>query len=190
MESHSCPHALHSHHALRLLAYATVSGVSSPLRVGCHSAAAWGKRSANELPGFGKAFVTLLGAGGGSEATEGERPRSARPRAAYEHGGHCAPVARLPIDACHSCPQFAHSHQALSFREKATSAGVRSPFRVGCHSAAADGFLSASELPGFGMARALLAHFLQDAPAERFDTCTCHSLWQRWHRHHTFLLLA
>jgi len=148
--SHSCPHARHSHQALRLLALPTLSGVKAPLRVGCHSAAASGKRSANESPGCGKP-VAVLRSGSGFGAPEvDERPRSARPRAAYAHGGHCAPFARFPIDACHSCPQFAHSHQALSFREKATSAGVSSPFRVGCHSAAADGFLSASELPGFG----------------------------------------
>ena len=36
----------------------------------------------------------------------------------------------------------------------------------------------------------LLAHFLQDAPADRLEICTCHSLWQLRHSHHTFLLPA
>src|SRR5258705_14011846 len=92
--------------------------------------------------------------------------------------------------ACHSCPQAAHSNHTFSFLDKATSAGVRSPFRVGCHSAAAAGFRAANELPGFGIVIALVAHFLQDAPAARLDTCACHSFWQLRHNHQTLLLLA
>lgn len=191
MAFHSWPQVRQSHHARRLLEYVTISGVTSSLSVGCHSTAISGKRSANDRPDRGTLFdVFVFRATGCFEPRGSFRPRKARAAAARPQGGQPAPAARLPIDASQTFPHFAHSHHAFSFLEKATSAGVRFAFSVGCHSAAADGQRSASELPGLGIASALLAHFLQVAPCLRFATWIRHSFPQVRQSHQTFLLLA
>ena len=51
--SHSFPQRVHFHQALRLAEKATSLGVTSPLSVGCHSAATVGLHSAKEAPGLG-----------------------------------------------------------------------------------------------------------------------------------------
>jgi hypothetical protein len=71
---------------------------------------------------------------------------------------------RFPMTASHSWPHPEHCHQAFCFLEKLTSDGVRSPFRLGCHSAATCGHRSARELPALGTACAVRAQCGHDDP--------------------------
>ncbi|KRE27214.1 hypothetical protein ASG82_12280 [Mycobacterium sp. Soil538] len=69
-----------------------------------------------------------------------------------------------------------HFHHALLLAENATSLGVRSPLRVGCHSAATVGLRSASEEPGLGLRSEVCAHFRHELPPRvRLDTWIVHS---------------
>ena len=60
------------------------------------------------------------------------------------------PFARLNTRVSHSRWQFEHRHQTFVSLPGSTSAGVTSPFKVGCHSAASGGMRSASDCPGGG----------------------------------------
>ena len=60
-------------------------------------------------------------------------------------------MVRFDTCTCHSFWQVRQSHQTFLLLAYPTSDGVRSPLRVGCHSAATSGSLSASDSPGRGV---------------------------------------
>ena len=163
------------------------------MRVGCHSAAISGNRSANERPGAGALTGARFLAGFCLSPSEAAARSSLvrRLRPFLPQLGQPGQRTRFPMTAGHSWPHPEHCHQAFSFLEKLTSDGVRSPFRVGCHSAASWGHRSASEFPALGTAFAVRAHSGHDVRRwVRPDTCLCHSWRQTRHCHHTLLLLA
>ena len=60
--------------------------------------------------------------------------------------GQPVPYPRLLMLADHSCPHCEQSHHACLLQYGVTSVGFKSPFLVGCHSFAKDGFLNARSL--------------------------------------------
>src|SRR5262249_23139725 len=114
----------HCHQTCSFDPATTSSGVRFPFLVGCHCAAMPGKRDASEL------------------VTETLCP---------VQKGHFLSGFRLSVrewtEACHSWSRpLAHSHQTRKPDRATTLLGVRSPFFVGCHSAAMPGKSEAKEL--------------------------------------------
>ena len=110
----------HFHQALKFDLVVKSAGVRFPFFVGCHCADSSASRDCKEL------------------VTETCFPSQA---------GHPQFLdARLAIVASHSWSgPLGHFHQTLNFDDpKVTSAGVRSPFFVGCHCAASSGWDSLS----------------------------------------------
>ena len=113
--NHSCPHSGsgHSHQAFLCEPCCTSLDVRLPFKTGCHWSATSGYVRDKRLRS-----VTTLPA----------------------QAGHPLPaLVRLDITASHECPHFGHNHQAFLFEPPCTLSGVRLPFLVGCHSAAAPG---------------------------------------------------
>ena len=113
-----------THQTLRRVPGTTSAGVRSPFLVGCHWRASSGLLVARSLT----------------------PRRSAR----LLQTGQPAPETRLLIWARHSWP-WGHCHQTRRWLPGSTSDGVRSPFLVGCHSAARSGErVARSVSPGTG----------------------------------------
>ena len=101
----------HIHQTFLLLPATTSAGVRSPFFVGCHSAAISEEKASSE-------FVTDT-------------------RCPAQHGHPLFDNVRSLILADHSWSgPSGHIHQTFLLLPATTSAGVRSPFFVGCHSAA------------------------------------------------------
>jgi hypothetical protein len=110
--------------------------------------------------------------------------RTRRPRVracCAAHSGHPLPADRADIRARHSWPHRGHSQHGRRWEPAATSPGVEAPLRVGCHSAANDGWVLAKLVSVVKCHRAHTGHPL---PCVRAATFACHSC-PRSHCHHT-----
>ena len=111
-------------------------------------------------------------------------------RARREHFGQPIPfdfVERVAICASHSWP-FSQRHQTFLLLPAITSAGMRVPFFVGCHSAASQGCVVARSLnPGSTFLLAQYGHPVALLPALSFGVA-CHS-WPFSQRHQALRLL-
>lgn len=142
---HTCDGSrLHCHHTRRpenTLMSLTRNG---RLSVGCHSRAISGRFSSSERPGRGRRT------GKHSRAQEGHPD------------GFGVLRVRLLTSARHSCfGSREHLHQTIRLEPRVTSFGVRSPFRVGCHSRTTGSRDSARDRPrrGSRLPRSAMAHF-------------------------------
>src|SRR6185437_8754995 len=110
---------LHCHHTRRADPTVTCSARSSPLRKACHSDARSGRSAASEL--------------------------RLSTRFPAQNGQPCPPTRACAL-ICQTCTGLArHFHQTLRVELAKTSAGVSSPFLVGCHSSATSGAHAASD---------------------------------------------
>ena len=151
----------HRHQTFRADATVIADGVIEPFFVGCHSSARVGDILASE-----RSSVTL---------------------AALQKGQPFPRFTRGCIRASHSCSGFVeHLHQTFRALPGVTLAGVRSPFFVGCHSAASFGNSAASE---FAASAYCPAQNGQPFPRlARFPTVHSHSCEGLARQsHHTFL---